>query len=118
MKLGNLGFYGLLVGVGLLGAISDAVLNRWAKVGGIGWLVASYAAWCVVATVLGVMYRAKHFSFGAATAIFLLANVVFAVGMDYLLFEGKITKTQWAGIGLAALALVVLELGKANEVAE
>lgn len=116
--MNSLGFYGLLLGVGLLGALSDAVLNQWAKVGGIGWLVASYAAWCVVATVLGFMFRAKHFSFGTATVIFLLANVVFAVLVDYVVFKGKITKWQWVGIALAAIALVVLELGKAHEATE
>lgn len=113
--MGGVGFYALLVGAGLLGAISDAILNQWAKVGGVGWLVASYAAWCLVATVLGFMFRAKHFGFGAAMVIFLLANVVFAVAVDYVAFKGKITKTQWAGIGLAVAALVVLELGKAED---
>jgi hypothetical protein len=112
---GSWGFYALLVGVGLLGAISDAILNQWAKAGGAGWLVGSYVAWCAVATVLGVMFRAKHFAFGTAMVVFLLSNVVFALVIDRVAFEGRITKMQWAGIGMAVASLVVLELGKAPE---
>jgi len=98
--------------------VSDAVLNQWAKVGGIGWLLGSYASWIAVATVLGLMFRAQHFSFGAAVVIFLVANVVFAVFVDRFVFKGTITRWQWLGIGLAVVALVVLELGKQREAAQ
>jgi multidrug transporter EmrE-like cation transporter len=47
--------------------------------------------------------------------VFLLSNVVFALVIDRVAFEGRITKMQWAGIGMAVASLVVLELGKAPE---
>lgn len=105
--------YGVLVAVGALGAISDAVLNQWAKTSRLSWLLAAYASWLVVATLLGMVLRWGYFSFGAAVVLFLLVNSVSALALDYLFFSGRLTAWGWIGIGFAAAAIVCVEHGRA-----
>lgn len=107
--------YGVLVAVGVLGAISDAVLNQWAKTGRLSWLLAAYASWLVVATLLGIILRWGYFSFGTAVVLFLLVNSVGALALDYLLFSGRPTAWGWVGMGLAVAALVCIELGRVHK---
>lgn len=104
--------YALIFVVGLLGAGSDAVLNQWAKSGHWTWLVTAYVMWLVVATLLGLIFRSGYFGFGAAVLLFLLANSVGALALDFLLFAGKLTPLGWFGIVLALLAIVCIEAGR------
>lgn len=107
--------YSVLVAVGALGAISDAVLNQWAKTGRLSWLLAAYASWLVVATLLGIILRWGYFSFGAGVVLFLLVNSVGALVLDYLLFSGRLTAWGWVGVGLAVAAIVCIELGRVHQ---
>ena len=109
---GVAGTYALLVFLGLLGAISDATLNQWAKTSRSGWLLLSYALWIAVATLLGLMLKAGHFGFGSAVVVFLLANCVAAVVLDHLWFGRKSTPLQWAGIAVAVVAMCLIEFGR------
>jgi hypothetical protein len=104
--------YGLVVVVGAIGAISDAILNQWAKTGKLSWLLAAYASWLVVATLLGITLRWGYFSFGAAVVLFLLVNSVGALVLDHVLFSGRLSAWSWVGIGLALAAIVCIELGR------
>jgi hypothetical protein len=106
--------YGLLVLIGLLGAVADAVLNQWAKSGRVGWLLAAYLSWVVVATALGYLLKLGHFSFSGAVVGFLLSNTAFAVLLDYLFFSGRLGSWQWAGIACAVVALCLLEMGRGH----
>lgn len=109
----TVGVYALIIAAGLLGAVSDAVLNQWAKIGGAAWLLASYVAWIAVATVLGFLFRSKHLSFSTTVVVFLVTNVVFVLLLDSLAFKEKVTGWQWLGIGLAIAAVVAIEFGRA-----
>jgi predicted NAD/FAD-dependent oxidoreductase len=101
--------YAVLVVVGTLGAISDAILNQWAKTGGTSWLVVAYASWIVVATLLGYILRLNYFTFGAAVVLFLMVNSVAALILDRALFAGRLTARGWLGIGLAVAAIICIE---------
>jgi drug/metabolite transporter (DMT)-like permease len=101
--------YTVLIAVGILGAISDAVLNQWARTGRTSWLLASYAAWILVATLLGYILRLNYFTFGAAVVLFLMVNSVAALVLDHTWFGGRLTGRGWLGIGLAVAAMVVIE---------
>ena len=104
--------YGALALLGLLGAISDATLNHWARTSRIGWLLLSYVLWIAVATLLGLMLKGGHFGFGSAVVVFLLANCVAAVVLDHLWFGRKSTPWEWAGIGVAVVAMCLIEFGR------
>ena len=101
--------YGVLVAVGIMGAISDAILNQWAKTGRTSWLLAAYAAWIGVATILGYILRLKYFTFGAAVVVFLMVNSVAALVLDHTLYAARLTARGWLGIGLAIAAIVCIE---------
>ena len=104
--------YGLVIAVGGLGAISDAILNQWARTGRLSWLLATYAAWVTVATLLGFILRWGYFSFGAAVVLFLLVNSLAALILDYQLFAGRLSLLSWVGVGLAIAAIFCIELGR------
>jgi multidrug transporter EmrE-like cation transporter len=105
--------YAAMVGLGLLGAVSDATLNHWAESHRNAWLLVSYALWLAVATLFGLILRAEHLSFGIAVIIFLMANSAFALALDALVFGGSVTSRQWLGLALAGAAVCLLELGRA-----
>jgi drug/metabolite transporter (DMT)-like permease len=101
--------YAVLVVVGTLGAISDAILNQWAKTGRTSWLLLAYAAWIAVATVLGYILRSSYFTFGGTVVLFLMVNSVAALMLDRVLFGGRLTARGWLGIGLAVAAIICME---------
>ena len=107
--------YSVLVAVGTLGAISDAILNQWARTGRTFWLVLAYASWIVVATLLGYILRLNYFTFGAAVVLFLMVNSVAALILDYALFAGRLTARGWLGIGLAVAAIICIESSRPHE---
>ena len=106
--------YALLVAAGGLGAVSDAVLNQWARTNKLPWLLGAYATWLAVATLLGLILKWQYFSFGGAVVLFLLVNSAGAVLLDLTLFAGKLTAWQWAGIALAVAAVCCIEIGRAK----
>lgn len=101
--------YAVLIAVGIMGAISDAILNQWAKTGRTSWLLGAYASWIVVATLLGYILRLNYFTFGAAVVLFLMVNSVAALFLDHTLFAGRLTGRGWLGIGLAVAAIICIE---------
>ena len=101
--------YAVLVVVGTLGAISDAILNQWARTGRTSWLLGAYASWIVVATLLGYILSLNYFTFGAAVVLFLMVNSVAALVLDHALFAGQLTARGWLGIGLAVAAIICIE---------
>ena len=104
--------YSVLLAAGMLGATSDVILNQWARTGRTAWLLASWVAWIVVATLLGVILRLGYFGFGAAVVLFLLINSGAALLFDRILFGGKLTPLGWAGVGLALAAIACIEIGR------
>jgi multidrug transporter EmrE-like cation transporter len=106
--------YAVLVLAGGLGAISDAILNQWAKTSQTMWLLAAYCSWIVVATLLGLILKWQYFTFGGAVVLFLLVNSAGAVLLDYQMFGEKMTTWQWAGIALAIAAMCCIEIGRAK----
>jgi len=107
--------YAVLVVVGTLGAISDAILNQWARTGRTSWLLVAYASWIVVATLLGYILRLNYFTFGAAVVLFLMVNSVAALVLDRALFAGRLTPRGWLGIGLAVAAIICIESSRPHD---
>ena len=106
--------YVTLAAVGILGAISDAVLNQWARTGRVSWLLAAYGCWIGVATLLGLILRWQYFSFSAAVVLFLVANSAGALLIDRHFFGRKLGSWEWAGIILAVLAMSMMEIGRSG----
>jgi hypothetical protein len=113
--MSGLAVYGLLVVIGVAGAIGDATLNHWAKSNRPAWLVVSYLIWLGVATLFGLVLKWDRFSFGAAVVLSLLVHSVFAVGIDRVFFGGKVGGWQVAGIACACVAVLLIESGRVSE---
>jgi drug/metabolite transporter (DMT)-like permease len=113
--MSGLAVYGLLVVIGVAGAIGDATLNHWARSNRTGWLVASYLIWIGVATLFGLVLKWDRFSFGAAVSLALLVHAVVAVGIDRIVFGERLGGWQAAGIACACAAVVLIEAGRALE---
>lgn len=107
--------YALLIAVGIMGAFSDAILNQWARTGRLSWLLASYAAWILVATALGLVLRWGYFAFGAAVVLFLMVNSVAALLLDRMMFGGRMTPRGWLGIALAVAAIICIESSRPHD---
>jgi hypothetical protein len=107
--------YAVLIVVGTMGAISDAILNQWARTGRTSWLLVAYASWIVVATLLGYILRLNYFTFGAAVVLFLMVNSVAALILDRALFAGRLTARGWLGIGLAVAAIICIESSRSHD---
>ena len=107
--------YAVLVAVGILGAISDAILNQWARTGRTPWLILAYVSWIIVATLLGYILRLNYFTFGAAVVLFLMVNSVAALVLDHALFAGRLTLRGWLGIGLAVAAIICIESSRSHD---
>lgn len=104
--------YVIVVLAGLLGAVSDVVLNQWARTGKTGWLIAAYACWLIVATVVGLILRADYFGFGAAIVLFLLVNSMGALILDRALYGSRLSGLSSLGIVLAIIAMICIEMGR------
>jgi hypothetical protein len=110
----RIAIYTVLALAGTLGALSDAVLNQWARTGRVGWLIAAYLSWLVVATVVGLILRMGYFGFGTAIVLFLMVNSIAALIIDRAFFAGRVTTLAWVGMALALAAIACIELGRGH----
>jgi hypothetical protein len=106
--------YGFLFGIGVLGALSDVVLNQWARTNRWPWLLAAYFSWGMVATLLGLILRWQYFSFSGAVVLFLLVNSAGAILLDYQLLGRRLTTWECVGIAFAIVAMCCIEMGRAD----
>ena len=113
--MSGLAVYGLLVLIGVAGAVGDAALNHWARSNRPAWLVASYLIWIGVATLFGLVLKWDRFSFGAAVVLSLLVHSVFAVGIDRVFFGGRLGGWQAVGLACACAAILLIEVGRAAD---
>ena len=78
------------------------------------WLLAAYVLWAISLTLLGFLFRMEHFSFSAivvlATIIHLVIGLVWGLGFT----ESKIKNMEMAGLMLAVIAVILLEVGRAK----
>jgi hypothetical protein len=106
--------YGLLIVVGVFGAIGDATLNLWARSNRPLWLLVSYLIWIGVATLFGLVLKWERFTFGAAVVLALLVHSVAAIVIDRAYFGGRLSVWEWAGIACACAAITLIEIGRST----
>lgn len=104
--------YGLLIIVGIVGAIGDIAINQWAKSHRFEWWLASCAIWIGVATLFGVLLRWQYFTFGVAVVLALLVHSALALIWDAAWERTKLSPLQWLGVFCALLAFCLIEIGK------
>ncbi|MGE0882454.1 MAG: hypothetical protein AB7P14_02815 [Blastocatellales bacterium] len=105
--------YGLLVLIGISSGVGDILLYKWAKAAHGGWLLAAYAVWSVSIASLGLLFKLDHFSFGAAVVLATVIHLAIGVCWSLLMTDAKVTTLEIIGLIFAAIAVILLELGRA-----
>jgi len=108
----TLAAYGLIIAVGVTGAVGDILINRWAQSRDLFSLVISYALWILSVTLLGYFLRLERYTFASAIVIAVIVHTTVAVIADIRIFGGRITNLQWIGFVFALVAFVLIELGR------
>ena len=100
--------------IGLSSSVAEILLYRWAKSQHNLGLLAAYVLWAISLTLLGFLFSMEHFSFSAvvvvATMIHLAIGLVWGLGFT----ESKISTMEIAGLMLAVIAVILLEVGRAK----
>jgi len=110
MDMPRWAFYFLAISAGLVGGIGDALLNQWAKFGGkLWWMASGYLFWIIALTMFVLML--KKAPLAHCVVLFLLTNCIFIIAVSCLVFHEDISAQKLAGIVLAIIAMVIIELG-------
>lgn len=104
--------YGLLVAIGLTGALGDLWIYKWAVSDKAIWLVCASVVWLASLILFGVMIRLDSRSFSAAFMLVSLFHAVVVVVCDLSFFGGRLNRVEWLGLLLALVSVLVLEFGK------
>lgn len=104
--------YGVLILVGLVGAVGDAAVNQWARSHKVGWWLVSCLIWIGAATLFGIVLRWGYFSFGISVVLALLVHAAMVLLLDRMYYGVRLASIQWAGILCAVVAFCLLEIGR------
>lgn len=107
--------WGLLVAIGVLGGLGDIVVYQWARGDRVAWLVASCGLHVASVVLFGLLLRWDTRAFCAAFMLSSVVHVVLVVAGDVLVYGRRLSPREWAGMGLAAAAIVLLELGREGD---
>lgn len=102
----------MVVAVAALGATGDVLVNQWAKTHLVRWWLMSIPVWVMTATVFGFVLRERHYSFSVALVVILLFHSGLVLAWDALAERAILTLTQWAGVAVAIVAIVLMEVGR------
>lgn len=112
MEYPRLVFYSLAIGAGLIGAVADCCINKWAKSGGTAWwVVVGIMFWNVALTLFIYLLKQGH-HLSHCAALFAAANGALILLACWLVFRENLSALSWAGVGLIFIGVVVLELGR------
>lgn len=104
--------YGVLILVGLVGAVGDAAVNQWARTHRSEWWIVSCLIWIGAATLFGVVLRWGYFSFSVAVVLALLVHSGMVLLLDRMCYGVRLAAIQWVGILCAIIAFCLLEIGR------
>ena len=107
--------YVLLVVIGVFGGLADVWVYKWAKADRAIWLAAACGAHAAGMLLFGLLLRWDTRAFCTVFMLSSVVHVVIVVGADALFFNGRLTLTEWAGMALAAVAVIVLEVGRPDK---
>lgn len=101
----------LLLATGISSALGDVYLYRWAKNGGLVWILASYALWMLSVTFFGIYLRWGKITFSFALILAMIVQIALICAYDAMIVKARISPMQWAALGLGVLSIVLYELG-------
>lgn len=104
--------YGLLVAIGLLGAVADGMLFKAAtSATPLKPLCAGVGLWLVTVSLVYTYFRIDSHGFTSAVLIMIVVHVLASALIDWRFLGGAIGKREVLGFLLAVAAIAVLEGG-------
>ncbi|MFM7316790.1 MAG: hypothetical protein ACKO5E_07560 [bacterium] len=110
--------YSLLVASGLTGGLGDIWIYNWAKSGKPHWLFLAGFVWLASLFLFGLLLKWDSRTFSAAFMLCTVMHVVLVIICDILYFGGRLNRLEWAGMVVAAIAVVMLEIGRESASAD
>jgi len=104
--------YSLLTCSAVVSGFGDILIFRWAKNGGGSWLSSGLALWIVGLMLVGMVFRYSTLPFSIAVVLLVVIHVLVDVAWDVAFLGTKLTSLQWAGVTLAVLAVLLLQIGR------
>ena len=105
--------YFLLVLIGLSGSVGEILLYKGVKSVNSLWLLAAGGLWFVSLMLMGLLFKMEHFSFGAVVVLATIIHLTVAVLWGLLFTGNRISPLELAGLILAVIAVILLEVGRA-----
>ena len=104
--------YGLLLAIGISGGLGDIWIYKWSKSGDFRWLLISCVVWLLSLMLFAILLKWDNRSFSAAFILSSISHVILVLVCDLIYFGGRLSRLEWAGIGLSFIAICLLELGR------
>ena len=106
--------YALFLAVGVLSAVGDILLYKWARAAGWGWLAGCYAFWAASLLLFGLILRTGPLTFAAAMTLCTAVHLLIDVAYDVAVAGGRMTRLEWAGAAVAVAGILLMEVGRAG----
>lgn len=106
--------YLLFFAVGLTAAAGDLLVFRWSKTNESWALVASLVVWCVSLVLFGLLLRDGR-GLGVTFVWAVVMHTAIILGWDLLVTKAEWSRLEWAGILLAVVGIVLIEMGHVDE---
>ncbi len=106
--------YLLLVLIGLSSSVSEILLFKGVKAAQPILLAAAFAVWIASLSLMGLLFRAQHFSFSAIVVLATLVHLIVALLWGVAFADAKLSSLEIAGLIFAIIAVVLLEAGKSQ----
>ena len=97
----------LLTAGGLILTVGDIIQKQWAVSGKIWMFWLGIAVWTVGFVFLAWSFKYKNMAI--ASVIFVLVNIISLLLVSWFYYGEKITPVQLIGLGLAIIAVMLLE---------
>jgi multidrug transporter EmrE-like cation transporter len=98
--------YFLIIATGLSSAVGDALINQYVRTNRLGWFLLGCLGWCTAAIFWSQILKQQLFA--PSVALFFLGNIGIAALIGYFYFGDQLSLTQWIGIAIAIVAMVVI----------
>lgn len=98
--------YFLVVTVGLLSAVGDALINQYVKTGNFSWFLVGCLGWITAAAFWSQILKKQLFA--PSVALFFLGNIGMAVLIGHFYFGDRVPAIQWLWIAFAMVAMILI----------
>ena len=104
--------YGLLIAIGISGGLGDIWIYKWSRTGSAWWFAIACGVWLISLLLFAFLLKLDDRSFSASFILSSISHVVLVIVCDLAYFGGRLSRLEWAGITLAVVSIVLLEMGR------